>query len=194
MFKRAAGATGLAPGRGGCYYGRAMKSFLPTLALAGAAIAAGAAILTSPSLAQPQPEYVWPERITNARVLPADIGAQALRQTMVGFARALGVRCTFCHAGVEGTPLSQLDFASDANPHKNVARGMIRMTQRLNSELLPDILGPSDQPRVTCSTCHRGASRPETALPPLPPRPPGAVPPPQPATPPPPPSGERGAT
>jgi len=161
-----------------------MKRSLASFALLGSAALAAASVLAQPA-PPPQQEFVWPERITNAQVLPADIGAQPLRQTMVGFARALGVRCTFCHVGPEGAPLNQLDFASDANPHKNVARGMIRMTQRLNAETLPAILGPSEQPRVTCSTCHRGASTPETALPPLPPRP-GAAPQPPPS------SGQRG--
>ena len=163
-----------------------MKHSLASVALAASAALAAASVLAQPTPAPPRQDFVWPERITNAQVLPADIGAQRLRETMVGFARALGVRCTFCHVGPEGAPLTQLDFVSDANPHKNIARGMIRMTQRLNAETLPAILGPAPaEPRVTCSTCHRGASTPETALPPLPPRP-GAAPQP------PPPSGQRG--
>jgi hypothetical protein len=159
----------------------------------GVAAAAGltglAALLTAPSLAQPQPapsatprpQFVWPERITNARALPANIGAERLRATMTGYARALGVRCTFCHVGVDGQPLSTFDFASDARPHKNIARGMIRMMARINTRELTPILGASSEPRVTCYTCHRGSSEPETALPP-PPRP-GTPPPPPPPPP-----------
>ena len=159
--------------------------------LIGFAAAAGltglAALLTAPSVAQPPPgaakqEFVWPARISNAKVLPADIGADRLRMTMVGFSRSLGVRCTFCHVGQEGAPLSTFDFASDARPHKEIARGMIRMVQRLNREDLTAILGASAAPRVTCYTCHRGSAEPETALPPLPPRP--GAPPPPPAPPP----------
>ncbi len=160
-----------------------MRISLATFALAGAAGLAGAAVLAQPA-PSPREQFVWPERIANAQVLPADIGAERLRRTMVGFARALGVRCTFCHVGPDGAPLTQLDFASDANPHKNIARGMMRMTQRLNAETLPAIVGPSEQPRVTCFTCHRGATEPETLPPPPPP----------PAAPQPPPAGgERGA-
>ena len=85
----------------------------------------------------------------------------------------------------EGQPLSTFNFASDANPHKNIARGMIRMVQRLNGQDLPSLLGASEQPRVTCYTCHRGSATPETMLPPPPPRP-GNPPPPPPAAPPPP--------
>ena len=184
----------LADRKGACIYACVMKRALPNFTLASAALVACASILTAPSHAQPKQEFVWPERISNAQVLPADIGSARLRQTMVSFARALGVRCTFCHVGAEGAPLDQLDFVSDANPHKNVARGMIRMTRSLNSETLPAILGPAppDQSRVTCYTCHRGATTPETMLPPPPPRP-GADPTPAPAgTPPPQPHGERG--
>jgi len=169
-----------------------MERALPNFTLAGAALVACASILSVPSHAQPKQEFVWPERITNAQVLPADIGSQRLRQTMVSFARSLGVRCTFCHVGPEGAPLDQLDFASDANPNKNIARGMIRLVQRLNSQDLPAIVGPAsaEQARVTCYTCHRGDTTPETMLPPPPPRP--GTPPPTPAAPTPPPHGERG--
>ena len=98
-----------------------LTGFAAAVALTGAA-----AILTAPSTAQPpagtpaapppKQQFVGPARITNARVLPAEIGAERLRTTMVGFARSLGVRCTFCHVGQEGAPLETLDFASDANP------------------------------------------------------------------------------
>ena len=146
---------------------------------AAVALTGTAAVLTAPSLAQPQPpaatpaqpaqpQFVWPARISNARVLPADIGQERLRATMVGFARSLGVRCTFCHVGAEGAPLTSLDFVSDANPHKNVARGMLRMVQRLNETDLPALLGAAQAPRVTCFTCHRGAATPATQLPPPP--------------------------
>ena len=161
-----------------------MKLSLPTFALAGAAALFGAAVLAQPAPA-PQPEFVWPERIANAQALPTDIGSEQLRRTMVGFARSLGVRCTFCHVGPEGAPLTQLDFVSDANPHKTIARGMIRMVRELNDENLPAILGPAEQPRVTCFTCHRGEETPATMPPP-------PVQPPPPGPPTPPPAGERG--
>jgi len=150
---------------------------------AAVALTGTAAILTAPSAAQPQqpaatptppaqPQFVWPARMTNARVLPADIGSDRLRATMVGFARSLGVRCTFCHVGQEGAPLTTFDFASDANPHKDVARGMIRLAQRLNETDLPALIGASQSPRVTCFTCHRGSSTPAR----MPPPPAAAVP------------------
>ncbi len=191
-----------------------MKPILPLIA-AGLVFAATVAFAQPPQqppavgrVPQPGPsgpprtgDYVWPERLQNAQVLPADMGAERLRRTMVGFARQLGVRCTHCHVGEEGAPLSSLDFVSDANPKKNIARGMLRMNQRLNGELLPAIVGPAVQgapARVTCFTCHRGEARPASqplppGAPPREPGPPGAAPgarPPQ--VTPPPPRGERG--
>jgi hypothetical protein len=137
-----------------------------------AAGVAGAQAGQPEAKAPPAAAFVWPERMANARVLPPETGGERLRQTMVGFARSLGVRCTFCHVGPEGAPLTELDFASDANPHKEIARGMMRMVGRLNREELPVIAGLSE-PRVTCYTCHRGATEPAVALPSPAPPPPG---------------------
>ena len=156
-----------------------MKTPLLALALASAALAGSLAFaqpgnppVKSAPLPQPGPpgpprtgDFVWPERLANAKVLPADLGAERLRRTMTSFARSLGVRCTFCHVGPEGAPLSQLDFVSDANPHKDVARGMLRLVQRLNGEDLPALLGAAQGPRVTCFTCHRGEATPATLAP-----------------------------
>jgi hypothetical protein len=159
------------------------------LALSLVALAASFAPASGRPQASPPakgPQFVWPERMENARVLPADTGPDQLRDTMRGFAMALGVRCAFCHVGPEGAPLNQLDFVSDANPHKEAARGMIRMVAQLNDETLPAIPNLHD-PRVSCFTCHRGTARPATAPPP----PASAT---QPAQPQPHVHGERGAS
>ena len=47
------------------------------------------------------------------------------------------MRCSFCHVG-EGDFLNW-DFASDAMPNKEIARGMMRMTREINREGLADI-------------------------------------------------------
>ena len=72
------------------------------------------------------------------------------------FTAALGVQCNFCHV--------PRDFASDANPHKDVARGMLRMVQHINGTDLKAIAGLSDA-KVTCYSCHRGATKPATEAP-----------------------------
>lgn len=81
---------------------------------------------------------------------------------------SLGVRCTFCHVNNSGT----WDFASDVKPEKATAREMIKMVNNLNKV---NFRGANE---VSCYTCHRGRSRPQSvpALPvPEPPRPPGAA-------------------
>ena len=143
------------------------------LLLAAACATFAAAAVHSVAFAQetPPPAPAWHAK--NLKVLPADIGRPELIATMKTFALSLGVRCTFCHVGTEGQPLSTFDFPSDANPHKNVARAMLRMTKSLNEEL-PRISGHKDA-AITCYTCHRGAKEPVTALPETPP--PTTVPP-----------------
>jgi len=112
--------------------------------------------------ARGQAPFTWPEKGKNLEVLPKDIDAAQLRSTMVGFANALGVRCVHCHEGKPETPLSEIDFASDKNPKKNVARGMIRMVASVE-EQLGKLRGESAVPvAVNCYTCHRGLARPRT--------------------------------
>ena len=123
-------------------------------------------------LAPADTEWAWPEHAENLQVLPADIGADGLRDVMRGFTRSLGVRCGFCHVG-EGDFL-EWDFASDENHHKEVARQMMRMTQGINADWLADMehlhvdidaANPATF-AVTCWTCHRGSSEPERVPPP----------------------------
>jgi hypothetical protein len=106
-------------------------------------------------------------------VLPADMPAPQLLSTMKFFAQSLGVRCTYCHVGAEGQPLSTFDFPSDAKPEKGTARAMIRMVQHINADYLPAATGLPDA-KVTCFSCHRGAKKPATEIPP-PPAPPAAA-------------------
>ncbi len=43
------------------------------------------------------------------------------------FPQALGVRCTYCHDDSNGLKPSEMDFASDAKPEKEIARLMLGM-------------------------------------------------------------------
>jgi hypothetical protein len=142
-----------------------MKMAPLSLGLAAALFAA--ALAAQPPATPAPPQFSFPARMANPRVLPADTSPERLRDIMRGFAVGLGVRCSFCHVGTEGQPLTTFDFASDANPHKEIARGMMRMVWRLNQEQLPAIAGLS-APQVSCYTCHRGAEEPATAPPPRP--------------------------
>jgi len=104
----------------------------------------------------------WPiTKLKNIKALPADISAGALVDTMKAFTRALGVRCTYCHVGKEGEPLSAYDFASDDKPEKIKAREMLRMVSTINGDLLTKLVSRrSPAIGVQCATCHRGVAQP----------------------------------
>jgi len=109
-----------------------------------------------------QDTWTWPEKPKNLQVLPKDWSGTRLRPVMFGFTRALGVRCSYCHKGEEGKPLSTYDFASDDNPNKNRAREMLRMLNDIEEHLKK--IEPSGDKRVNmwCHTCHHGRPRPMT--------------------------------
>src|SRR6185295_15865146 len=144
----------------------------PALLLAASVATATLAWAQAPATQQPPPgaqqpppgarQFRWPDHMRNRQVLPRDINSEQLRETMRGFAISLGVRCSFCHVGTEQMDLSERDFPSDGNPRKTVARRMIRMVARLNRDI-PRYVGRDA--RVTCYTCHRGASTPATIFP-----------------------------
>ena len=105
-----------------------------------------------------------PETFTNLQVLPKDIPRAELVGIMRGFTRALGVRCDHCHVGPGPATLEGFDFASDGKETKKVARVMMRMTQEINTRLLPQT-GRSPLTEVRCMTCHRGVAKPELPAP-----------------------------
>ena len=74
-----------------------------------------------------------------------------VRSNMHAFTTGLGVRCDYCH--VRG------NFASDDNPHKEIARKMIVLVREVNAKF------PDGKTHVTCYTCHRGAEEPKTEAP-----------------------------
>lgn len=88
-----------------------------------------------------------PQEPKNLKILKPD----EVRTAMRSFTQGLGVNCGFCHA--------QGDMASDDNPHKVTARGMIAMMRQANASF------PDGKERVTCYTCHRGESEPKSAPP-----------------------------
>ena len=119
------------------------------------------AVLYAPS-GRGQDAWTWPEKPKNLKVLPKDWPGSRLRPVMIGFTRALGVRCSYCHKGEEGKPLSTYDFASDDNPNKNRAREMYLMLGEIEEHLKK--IEPSGDKRVNmwCHTCHHGRPRPMT--------------------------------
>jgi tetratricopeptide (TPR) repeat protein len=129
------------------------RLFLPSLVALG--------VLAAAALARAQ-EWTWPEKPVNLKVLPKEFTGKRLSPIMRGFTRSLGVRCTYCHVGEEGKPLSTYDFASDQNPNKDRAREMYRMLGDISDHLKK--IPPSGDKRVNmwCHTCHQGRPRPTT--------------------------------
>jgi len=119
-------------------------------------------LLACTCLSFAQGQWRWPDKPENIQVLPKDWPGSRLQPVMTGFARALGVRCSYCHVGEEGKPLSTFDFVSDENRKKNVAREMLRMLGSVNDHL-KKIEYSGDKPvNMWCHTCHRGRPRPMT--------------------------------
>jgi tetratricopeptide (TPR) repeat protein len=119
-----------------------------------------AVLLLTAAGASAQP-WNWPESPKNLKVLQGFTG-QKLAPVMRGFTRALGVRCTYCHVGEEGKPLSTYDFASDANPNKDRARAMLRMLGSINDQLKTFPASSDKRVNLWCHTCHIGKARPTT--------------------------------
>lgn len=93
----------------------------------------------------------------NLQILPKDISDAKLDSIMKSYNIALGVQCNFCHVPQKNIKDS-LDYASDADPMKEEARKMMRLTIDLNKtyfyfnkETRPEYLNV-----VHCKTCHRG--------------------------------------
>ena len=97
----------------------------------------------------------------NLQVLRANITRDSLIAVMQEFRGALGVGCDHCHAVAPGDGEPELDFASDAKPEKAIARSMLMMVREINGDYL-EPLGFSAN-RVSCMTCHRGATIPSDA-------------------------------
>jgi len=123
------------------------------------ALLLSAAIIGSPAFAF---QSVF-ETTKNLKVLPKDISAAELRETMRGFAFALGVRCTHCHVREtqEGSERPVMVFDRDDKENKLIARKMLTMVAEINANV--STLGRGENhiyQRVTCTTCHRGQNKP----------------------------------
>ena len=80
------------------------------------------------------------------------------RPLMGSYVVALGVAqsggCMFCHVQ---------DRAADDNPKKVIARAMITMVKDLNANIAKTTGKDAAKSYVTCYTCHRGKTQPDTA-------------------------------
>jgi predicted negative regulator of RcsB-dependent stress response len=114
-----------------------------------------------PAQAQQGPGAGQNEKAENLKVLPEDMPLPDVRRVMMGFTRALGVRCLYCHVGEEGKPPSTFDFPSDEKELKETSRVMMRMVHSINTDFIATTAGDTEKLNVTCETCHRGVARPQ---------------------------------
>ncbi|WP_270087751.1 c-type cytochrome [Sphingobacterium sp. SYP-B4668] len=100
------------------------------------------------------------KKATNLKVLPKNISNEELDKVMDEFKVALGVKCNFCHAKSVTDP-KRMDFASDENPHKEVARSMMKMTMQINKKHFKHRDEKTGQiAQISCMTCHNGKEHP----------------------------------
>lgn len=102
----------------------------------------------------------------NLQILPKDITERQMDSVMHHFNESLNVKCSFCHVRNDST--NKMDFASDAKPHKNKAREMMKLTNKINDDYF-DVTGGqrtiTTQLMVTCYTCHHGSTDPAVKAP-----------------------------
>ena len=124
-----------------------------------------ALILMSFAVTKDEPKY------KNLKVLPKNINKKQMDSVMHHFASSLGVKCNYCHQ--YNAEQKAMDFASDANEKKGVARNMLKMMQKLNKKYFDvnDSKNLTAKLEITCYSCHNGKANPATQPPPPPPRP-----------------------
>jgi hypothetical protein len=98
----------------------------------------------------------------NLQVLPKDLTRRQVIDIMRGFATALDVECSFCHAAKDPKDPETLDFASDEKDEKKTARLMIGMVKTINTQYIEKVAMLGDDVEVSCVTCHRGRTEPQT--------------------------------
>ena len=100
-------------------------------------------------------------RERNLKVLPKDISEADLDSVMHGYTKALNVNCDFCHA--ENKTKTDIDFASDDKPEKEITRMMMKLTATVNKDYFDYtiVYKAGETMAVSCNTCHDGFPRPE---------------------------------
>lgn len=96
----------------------------------------------------------------NLQVLPKDLAPRSLGQLMKRYEKDLGVSCSYCH--VENRDTGKLDYVSDENPKKQIARIMIAMLDDINDRHLAQLGADARYAAgVTCGSCHQGRANPQ---------------------------------
>ena len=102
----------------------------------------------------------------NLKILPKNINEKQMDSVMHHFTGSLNVKCNFCH--VRNEEKKEMDWASDGNKHKLVARQMMTMTNELNKKYFSHTGSPitlTSSLAVSCFTCHNGKTDPANKVP-----------------------------
>ena len=91
----------------------------------------------------------------NLKVLDPMIEKSELKLLMKGYAKSLGVKCTFCHVPDA--------YHKDDKKHKLVAREMIIMTASIKEDLKKTFPKRDVFEKFNCVVCHAGNTNPEWA-------------------------------
>lgn len=101
------------------------------------------------------------QELKNVQVLPYKTKKEIFPYMKNTVAKSLGVKCKFCH--------NIKDHSIDENPHKLVAREMMKMVNSINVRMksiweVAQNAGMKYQdevPIIECWVCHRGKTEPE---------------------------------
>ena len=89
----------------------------------------------------------------NIKILTGVPAGNLLKIMQMGYSRALGVSCAHCHVAGQ--------WEKDDKPAEQIARDMVNMDHDVIFNYLGKIDGIKDRnPRVNCTTCHRGQLKP----------------------------------
>ena len=89
----------------------------------------------------------------NLKVLDPKIEESELKLLMKGYAKGLGVKCTFCHV--------RDAYHKDDKEHKIIAREMITMTASIQEDLKKTFPKKDVSMKFNCAVCHVGNAKPE---------------------------------
>lgn len=135
------------------------KTLLITLSFV-SIVAFSCAVTQMKSSGPDNPQY------KNLKILPKDISKEQMDSVMHHFTGSLNVKCNFCH--VRNEEKKEMDWASDGNKHKLVARQMLTMTNELNKKYFSHTGSPitlTSSLAVSCYTCHGGKTDPANKVP-----------------------------
>ena len=98
-----------------------------------ALVSSGPAPAAKPPASPQAPAKTLPKPM-NLKALPKNTSREEVNRLMFQYVGDLGVKCEFCHQGNDDP--GKIDYASDENPTKEIARYMMSMTADINEKYI----------------------------------------------------------